>query len=110
MTVTVESALAIVVGATLIFGYVCRLAKSSWWTVRAIPLLFHLSGGLQCIGLAVWAAKHGSLGVGWIGYLFAGLWLVWSYYSWAGPVPRHARRLEKVPYRGHVPPRPFGSG
>lgn len=91
MIVTAESVLALALGAPLLVGYVCRLGKSSVWTVRPLPLLFHYLGACTVLTLMFSAAETGALGVGWFALGMAGVWLPWSYPTWADGVPEHAQ-------------------
>lgn len=91
MTLTTESALAVAVCAPLLMGYVCRAGKSSWWTVRPLPLLFHLFGACTVLASMYQAAATGALGLGWFAVGMAGVWLPWSYPTWADGVPEHAQ-------------------
>lgn len=91
MTLTTESLLATVVGLPLLAGYVCRIGKSSFWTVRPLPLLFHFAGASTVLASLYEAASAGTLGLGWTGLAMAALWLPWSYPTWADGVPEHAQ-------------------
>lgn len=98
MSLTPESTLAIGVGLVLLYGYVCRVAKVNWWDNRPLPVLFHLLGGGQVIWLLWLAGTTGSLGPGWVGMAFSGVWLVWSYATWHEHAPEHTqtRRASQV--------------